>query len=229
MGSRRKEASAHCRTVCVCVRRVGDRGAPCLFQWLAPVTTHQQHTKPPEDVSVAHSLRRPHRSNSLPRTYCWLFHITGFSSILIFSSLCHCVLLSHTQTHIISTSLPRLLSIVILLYHCNIYSFSPPMCHNKVSWPLSKVLNEILGPPGWMLNVMCVCLRRESESKREWERATDGDACTYYTGRVWLCSLRERAVTQSNKARSVGLHRPLEIQREESLDITRKYTRSFYI
>ena len=38
--------------VCMCVR-VGDRGAPCLFHWLAPVTTYQQHTKPPEDNRVS--------------------------------------------------------------------------------------------------------------------------------------------------------------------------------
>lgn len=41
-----------CVCVCVCVR-VSDRGVPCLFHWLAPVTTHQQHTKPPEDASLS--------------------------------------------------------------------------------------------------------------------------------------------------------------------------------
>lgn len=53
---RREEALEHGRivSVCVCVCvRVSDRGVPCLFHWLAPVTTHQQHTKPPEDASLS--------------------------------------------------------------------------------------------------------------------------------------------------------------------------------
>lgn len=49
--TRKDEALGHSSIayVCVCVR-VGYRGAPCLFHWLAPVTTYQQHAKPPEDA-----------------------------------------------------------------------------------------------------------------------------------------------------------------------------------
>lgn len=61
------------------------------------------------------------------------------------------------------------------------------MCYNKVSGPLSKVLNEILRPPGWILSGVCVCVcvfeKREREMTRE--RETDGDACTHCTGRVF--------------------------------------------
>jgi len=82
--------------VCVCVM-LGDRGAPCLFHWLAPVTSHQQHTKPPEDPSL--SLSPPHRSDSSPRARRRLFCIIGLPPILIFPALCL------SNTHIISISL----------------------------------------------------------------------------------------------------------------------------
>lgn len=155
--TRKDEALGHSSIayVCVCVR-VGYRGAPCLFHWLAPVTTYQQHAKPPEDafLTLTRSIFLIPLIFSLALIFdCFTSLVSLSLSLSCFNfslSPWFCVSSLHKHTHTSHLPLPLslLLSVVILLYHCNIYSFSPPTCNNKVSGPLCKVLNEILGLQG---------------------------------------------------------------------------------
>lgn len=127
-------ARQDCVCVCVCLR-LCDRGAPCLFHLLAPVTSHHQHTKPPwRRLAVAHSLRPPRRSDSLLRARCRRIRIIGLPPILISPALCLSVSLARTHIH---NTPPPPPSLSLLSRGTSVTSILlPPMHRNKVPVPL---------------------------------------------------------------------------------------------